>query len=498
MLPSKSGAGASISSARFGRRLGLRDRGHERDAVHRAPGPCPGDGDERRREVDVGDLPPHGPVGRHAGAAQDERHAERLLVGQELVARDAVLALQPAVVGHEDDQRVAQLAGGGEDLHQALHVVVDGEQRADPPLVVELELLDLVGGQRGRVGAHVRRLVGEVGLVEARRPRQGEARAPVRVARRRARVAPRPAHERRRDVLAVRRGGRPPDEERLLRVPLRRDEILGDLAGHVRRVVPGVLRSPVAIGGGAHGRGQLRQDPGETARVRRHLDVRELDELAREVRVAPRLEPAVAVHHEVVVVVGGHVEEPAPRVEADRDLAVGVERAVAVEPLADQRGAVAGPLQPPRQDVVPVLHAVPAVGVEVAHDTVVVGVLAGDEGRPRRAAQREGVDRVGERRPPRGEQAPDVRHLRDVGRRLIVGHDDEDVRPAVAGRDGGAGGGRAGERRGQERRGERRERDGGPAPHDGDTGPERTRWHARPLQVRSVARRRLISARAPA
>ena len=39
-------------------------------------------------------------------------------------------------------------------------------------------------------------------------------------------------------------------------------------------------------------------------------------------------------------------------------------------------------------------------GVEVAADAVVVRVLAGDEGRPRRAAEREGVDRVRERRSP--------------------------------------------------------------------------------------------------
>ena len=183
------------------------------------------------------------PVG-HARPAQDERHAQRLLVGQVLVARDAVLALQPAVVGDEDDQRVAQLPGAAQDRDEALDVVVDGPQRTGAALVVELELRDLRLGQRRRGVAHGRRLVAEVGLVEARRPRQLQPRARRGVARRGPRVVALAAHERRRDVLAVRRRGRPPDEEGLARPRLGGDEALGHLPGDVRRVVLRALRRP--------------------------------------------------------------------------------------------------------------------------------------------------------------------------------------------------------------------------------------------------------------
>ena len=116
--------------------------------------------------------------------------------------------------------------------------------------------------------------------------------------------------------------------------------------------------------------------------------------------------------------------------------------AVAVQPLADQGGPVAGLLQPGGEGVAPVLHPVPPVGVEVAGDAVVVGVLAGDEGRPGRAAEREGVDRVGEAGAPGGEQLAHVRHVGDVGEGLVVGHHHEDVRPLAGARLARLGGGR--------------------------------------------------------
>ena len=48
---------------------------------------------------------------RHAGAAQQQRHADRGLVGHDLPARDPVLAAHEPVVGREDDDRVVELAG---------------------------------------------------------------------------------------------------------------------------------------------------------------------------------------------------------------------------------------------------------------------------------------------------------------------------------------------------------------------------------------------------
>ena len=59
---------------------------------------------------------------------------------------------------------------------------------------------------------------------------------------------------------------------------------------------------------------------------------------------------------------------------------------------------------------------------------MVVGVLAGDEGRARRAAEREGINRVREARATVGEQLLDVWHMDEIGGGLIVGHDHDDVR----------------------------------------------------------------------
>ena len=223
-------------------------------------------------------------------------------------------------------------------------MIVDGEERADPPLVVELELVDLGLGHWPRGLAHVGGLVAQVRLVEAAPARQPVARAPALVARRRPRVTARPAHERGGHVLAVRRRGRPPDEERLVRPPLAPDEPPRDPAGHVRGVVPRALRAPVGVRRRAEDLRELVEDSPQPRRVGGDLDPREVHEPAREGGVAPGPQAPVHVHHVVEVVVRGHVEEAPPDVEAGRDLAVGVARAVAVEPLAHERRPVARPL----------------------------------------------------------------------------------------------------------------------------------------------------------
>ena len=366
-----------------------------------------------------------------------------------------MLALEPPVVRHEHDQRVLELIRLAQGADQPLDVVVDREQRARPALVVELQLGYLLLAERARARAHVGGLVADVRLVEARRAGQLVALALRGVARRGTGVGTGPSHQRAGHVLAMGGDRGPPDEERLLRPPLLRDQPVGDLAGHVGRVVLGPLGSPVAVGRWSHHADELVQHVREAGVLPLgDLDVGELDELPGEVGVAPRPEAAVDVHHIVVVIVGGDIEQPAPDVEALGNLTVRVERAVAVEPLSDQGGGVARPLQPGRQRVAAPLHPVPAIWVEVAADAVVMCVLTRDEGRASGATEREGVDRVGEARAPRRQQTPDVRHQRHVARRHVVGHHDEDVRPPVLAR-----GGRASLRGG--RQDQKRERDEG-------------------------------------
>ena len=227
MSPSNRGASASSSIARFGTLRRMPDGRHQGDPVHRAPGRRLRDVDQGRSEVDVRDLAVDRLPGGDAGAAEDERDPDRLLVRQELVPGDPVLALKPAVVGGEDDQRVVELMRVPEGLDQLGDVVVNGAQRAGATLVVELQLADLLLAHRRRVVLDVRGLVADVGLVEARRARQDFVLGLLLVARRRARVAARPTHQGGRDVLAVRRGGGPPEEERLACVSLARGRAAG-------------------------------------------------------------------------------------------------------------------------------------------------------------------------------------------------------------------------------------------------------------------------------
>ena len=90
---------------------------------------------------------------------------DRFLIGRELVALDPVLALDPAVVGEEDDQGVAVLVGPLEDPDQLGDMVVDREQGAQPALVVELELMDLGIGHARQLGDEVVG-IGRVAVVE--------------------------------------------------------------------------------------------------------------------------------------------------------------------------------------------------------------------------------------------------------------------------------------------------------------------------------------------
>ena len=99
---------------------------------------------------------------------------------------------------------------------------------------------------------------------------------------------------------------------------------------------------------------------------------------------------------------------------------------------------------------VAVVGVVPAVRAGVGEDAVVVGVLAGEDRRPGRAAQR--VGHVVPRHRLAGLlQRHDVRHVRGEVPRQVVGEDEHDVRLRARGRAGaGSGGGARGHEQGHD------------------------------------------------
>jgi hypothetical protein len=119
---------------------------------------------ERRRCVDL-ERVEHGgqqrdrahlfgdpPAGRGAGEPDDERHVQQLVEECVAVIEGAVVEELLAVVGHDDDERVAGAAGGSERVEQAAHEPVGmmgfgGVEVADPTAVV---------GRPARVDLHVR------------------------------------------------------------------------------------------------------------------------------------------------------------------------------------------------------------------------------------------------------------------------------------------------------------------------------------------------------
>jgi hypothetical protein len=149
-------------------------------------------------------------------------------------------------------------------------------------------------------------------------------------------------------------------------------------------------------------------------------------------------EPPIAVDRalvvEVVAVVAIRigVDQGAPLGPAGRDL-MRVDRPVAVQVLADQGGVIAGLPQPDRERVVRVQPVKPAQRRIVVEHPVVGGVLAGEECRPRGAAQRIAGEAVDEGRAPLPDQPPRQRHHLDRGRRLVVGLDNDHVGPLLGG-----------------------------------------------------------------
>ena len=127
--------------------------------------------DDRRREVGVDRQRVDAHPLRDAGPTHLERHPDRLLVDPHLALGDPMLAVEEAVVGRVDDQRVVELPGRLERVDHLLDAVVHRQQRLQLAAVVALDVDDRAGVQAGTL-ADRGRLVGDVGLVEVRGPWQ--------------------------------------------------------------------------------------------------------------------------------------------------------------------------------------------------------------------------------------------------------------------------------------------------------------------------------------
>ena len=93
----RAGPGRRVRSRRIAR------EGQDRAAVDRGVRGRAGRVEQRRREVGVRDQLVGDGAGRDAGAADQQRHVRGGVVGEVLALDDAVLALEEAVVGGEQD-----------------------------------------------------------------------------------------------------------------------------------------------------------------------------------------------------------------------------------------------------------------------------------------------------------------------------------------------------------------------------------------------------------
>ena len=255
------------------------------------------------------------------------------------------------------------------------------------------------------------------------------------------------------------------DRERLVEgqpaEPLDRRRLVGDVDLVERRWERKRLRlERVAMAGG--GRRRQRDSRGaDVVLVEREpavrREVREVEEEGRargravpdgghrlpreDVRLVVRLvgrvvdEAAVLVQREADVRERAPARRPdgrAPVAPARRDLgAAALVLPVAVQVLADEGRVVPGLLEPDRQRVRVVEPHVAAERRPVPADAVVVRVLPRQQRRARRAAERVRREARVEAHALPDEQPVDVRHVAQRVRRLVVGLDDDDVRPVV-------------------------------------------------------------------
>ena len=104
---------------------------------------------DRRREVGVDRRLRHPHAARHAGPADDERHADRRLVDLHLPGRDPVLAVEEAVVGGVDEERVVELTGRLQRTDDRGDALVDRQQRLQALAVVLRDPCDAARGAAG-------------------------------------------------------------------------------------------------------------------------------------------------------------------------------------------------------------------------------------------------------------------------------------------------------------------------------------------------------------
>ncbi len=203
---------------------------------------------------------------------------------------------------------------------------------------------------------------------------------------------------------------RPPE---LVPVPDRRQRLRGG-ADPVGGVEPSVRR-------------HVRGPDEERLRVRRPLLDQPLDLVVHVVDVVepvvvPRLPVPVHLVELVVVLADDGRVEPVPSRLAP---AMGPE---AVEVLARERRAVSGPVEPYRQRPVGLQRRIGEAALVGLH-AVVLRVLAGEDRRPRRAAQRVRRQRVRERHARAAQQLAGLGHPVQVARGHVVGADQDDVGP---------------------------------------------------------------------
>ena len=346
-----------------------------------------GEPGEGGREVDVADQGARRRPRLHARATHEQRYPDVLVECRLLPGREAVLAVVEAVVGGEDDVRVAQLPGARQITNQRHHAAIHRQQRRAP--AVEQRTRPLLHLRRhARDGPEPARLVAGVRLVERRRSWQRCAAEPGEIARGRRRRAMRCVEREIEEERAV-LGARPRDE------PARVSEV------HGRAVV----------------------GPGEPV-----VD-----------------EPSVDVQAIAVLVVRVARDGRDPLVPPRRPVRLRRGVGEAVEVLADESGAVPGPVEPRRDgralDAEAMRGLESAVGATVGLDAGVVGVLPAQDRRARRAAERVAHHRAREGHAVLPDHPLHPRHGVQIGTGHVVGEDEQDVRShrRAAGRSGAHG-----------------------------------------------------------
>ena len=317
------------------------------------------------------------------------RHVERRLVHVGLAVRSPVLAEEIPVVGDVDDDGVLELPCAPELVHHPADPPVelaDGGERAVP---VVLDSLDGVGVEAWKI-ADSRGLVGDIALVERRRPRE-------------------------RDVL-----------ERAIR-GLRRGAGRALALTRMDRRSPAVRRLV----------GEPQEERGARMRALRQEGVRmPREDVGRVVGAlaAEMARPAVVADAVVVVAGGAQIREPAVEAGGRWGLVV---PAIAVQELADEPGPVTRLAQPHRKGVSRIAKG--RISGIVGEDPVIVRVLAREDPGAVGTAERRGgdaiektgalVDDVGER----------VRHVGGLEAvlRLVVREHDQEVRRRRCRLDGG-------------------------------------------------------------